>query len=255
MTNPNRFHQERDFLLWLAQTAHQPKPRNQPKPILPTNYAAVYTSPTNNKMPMWGPCLIWRHNLNPGGYGTTTSQNGRTVLAHRAAYEISRGSIPPNTHIAHLCNRRSCVQPSHLYAATPQENTDDKKTKTTFFSLNPTTFEKLNRLSAECARHVWPEPPHTQTSLSPQPPHECKFTVPYTPGFPVGYVHSHPHEGFLCEVCYLPPPETSMRQFILESISHLDLQKTELQHRKQHLEAEQYFQNLHNPNDKSRHDL
>ena len=141
MNKPNRYRQERDFLLYLAKTAPARKPNNQLQPIHPSNYTAVYTPPTNNSAPMYGPCLIWRYGLNQGGYGVT-SQDGRQVLAHRVAYEISRGSIHPNTPILHMCNRRSCIQPAHLYAGTPQENADDIKAKTEHFFTTWSMFEK-----------------------------------------------------------------------------------------------------------------
>lgn len=239
MKKPNRYHQERDFLLYKARTASSPKPRNQHQPITPTNYAAVYTSPSNNSAPAYGPCLIWRHGLNHDGYGVT-SQDGRQVLAHRAAYEISRGSIPPNTPILHMCNRRSCIQPAHLYAGTPQDNADDIKAKTEYSTNMSISFmlsrlDKHSRLVEECAPYVWPEPPHTQLSHAPEPKHECHFTVPYTPDFPQWLLLSHPREGFLCETCYRPPPGTSMWWFLLETNGHLDHQKTEQQKRQQYL--------------------
>ena len=131
MKKPNPHRQERDYLLYLARTAKKPRGRSA-APITEADYAAVYTVPVNNKAPIHGPCLIWRRGLNTGGYGQT-SHNGRKVLAHRLAYEITRGSIPHNMHILHMCNRRSCIQPAHLYAGTPQENADDKKTNQNAF--------------------------------------------------------------------------------------------------------------------------
>ena len=240
MNKPNRYRRERDFLLYLAKTASSPKPINQLQPITPANYAAVYTPPTNNSAPMYGPCLIWRHGLNHDGYGVT-SQDGRQVLAHRAAYAISRGSIPPNAQILHMCNRRSCIQPAHLYAGTPQENADDKRAKTEQFFTTLSMFEKHNRLVKECAPYVWPEPTHTQLSHSPEPQHECHFTIPIESNRPIWLLRSHPHEGFVCETCFQPPPGTSMWWFIREMDGYADPQKTEQQNRQLHLDAERHF--------------
>lgn len=240
MNRPNRYRQERDFLLYLAKTAPARKPNNQLQPIHPTNYAAVYTPPTNNSAPMYGPCLIWRHGLNHGGYGVT-SKDGCQVLAHRAAYEFSRESISPNTPILHMCNRRSCIQPAHLYAGTPQENAEDRKSKTEHSFTTLSMFEKLTRLVKECVPHIWPEPPHTQLSHSPEPEHECRFTIPTGSRFPKWFVRSHPREGFVCETCFQPPPGTSMWWFIREMNCYADPQETEQQNRQRYLQLNRTF--------------
>ena len=240
MNNPNRYRQERDFLLYLAKTAPAQKPNRQPQPIHFANYTAVYTPPTNNSAPMYGPCLIWRHGLNHGGYGVT-SQDGRQVLAHRAAYEISRGSIPPSTPILHMCNRRSCIQPAHLYAGTPQENDDDQKAKTQHSLTTMSMFEKHNRLVKECVPHIWPEPPHTQLSYCSEPEHECRFTIPIESNRPKWLLRSHPHEGYVCETCFQPPAGTSLWWFLLEMNGQLDKQQTEQQNRQRYLELDRNF--------------
>lgn len=235
MNRPNRHRQERDFLLWLAKTAPARKQRSQPLPIHPSNYAAVYTPPTNNSAPMYGPCLIWRHGLSNDGYGVT-SQDGRQVLAHRVAYEVSRGSIPPNTPILHMCNRRSCIQPAHLYAGTPQENAEDRKAKTEHLFTTMSMLEKRNRQVKECAPRVWPELPHTQLSFRDQPEHECRFTIPIESNRPKWLLRSHPHEGFVCETCFQPPPETSMWWFLRELNGGIDRQEEERRNRQRYLE-------------------
>ena len=222
MNKPNRYRQERDFLLYLARTAPARKPRNQLQPIHPSNYAAVYTPPTNNSAPIYGPCLIWRHGLNQGGYGIT-SQDGRQVLAHRAAYEISRGSIPPNSPILHMCNRRSCIQPSHLYAGTQQENYDDRKAKTEGFYSTLSMFEKHSRLVKECVPHIWQEPPHTQLNHAPEPEHKCNFVI-------------SAGRTKLCEVCYKPMRGTSLWWFLREVGGDIDPRKEEQETRQRIIE-------------------
>ncbi|WP_420716357.1 HNH endonuclease signature motif containing protein [Streptomyces sp. H27-H1] len=44
------------------------------------------------------------------------------VLAHRAAYELERGSIPEGADLDHLCRIRSCVNPWHLEPVSEREN-------------------------------------------------------------------------------------------------------------------------------------
>lgn len=44
------------------------------------------------------------------------------ILAHRVAYELYKGKIPPGLTVDHLCFNRLCQKPQHLEAVTIQEN-------------------------------------------------------------------------------------------------------------------------------------
>lgn len=194
MNKPNRFRQERDFLLWLAQSNPTRRPRKQTHLIQPSNYAAVYTPAANNPIPYAGPCLIWRHSLSDGGYGKL--RRGRaTELSHRIAYEITRGEVPAGTRILHLCHRRSCIQPAHLYAGTPKDNQEDKEAR--FARHVPRLpihrpFQKYDSLLKDGMKHYWDEPSHSQPSFLP-PEHKCIYTIP------AGILE-------LCQICFKEKP-------------------------------------------------
>lgn len=66
-------------------------------------------------------CWIWTASTDPGGYGCF-QVDGRSVKAHRWAFEILVGPIPFGLHIDHLCRVRSCVNPDHLEPVTVAEN-------------------------------------------------------------------------------------------------------------------------------------
>ena len=70
--------------------------------------------------------MVWKYSLNHGGYGVLTI-DGRNELTHRVSFIQSKGPIPTDKQVNHLCDRPYCIQPSHLYAGTAQDNRDDSK--------------------------------------------------------------------------------------------------------------------------------
>ena len=67
-------------------------------------------------------CLIWLGPKLNGGYGRLYYRSRGTWWAHRVAYELVNGPIPPGLPLDHLCRNPSCVEPSHLEATTQREN-------------------------------------------------------------------------------------------------------------------------------------
>lgn len=70
-------------------------------------------------------CSEWIRYCLPFGHGQVGFR-GRTFLAHRVAYTLSIGSIPPNKHVRHLCDNPRCCNPCHLALGTDLDNSDDK---------------------------------------------------------------------------------------------------------------------------------
>jgi len=67
-------------------------------------------------------CWNWQANRNHKGYGQYKI-DGKTVKAHRFAFEVNRGKIPDGLQLDHLCRNRACVNPEHMEIVTSRENT------------------------------------------------------------------------------------------------------------------------------------
>lgn len=68
-----------------------------------------------------GDCWLWTGARQPNGYGRFKA-DGRTMMAHRFAYERARGPVPIGLELDHVCRTRHCVNPDHLEPVTPREN-------------------------------------------------------------------------------------------------------------------------------------
>ena len=55
------------------------------------------------------------------GYGSVT-YSGKVYHAHRVAYELAVGPVPPKHDLHHTCENRRCVNPDHLAVVTRSEH-------------------------------------------------------------------------------------------------------------------------------------
>lgn len=69
-----------------------------------------------------GDCLV----ANTRRYGDIFSDQGR-MSAHRAAYIAVNGPIPDGLMVRHKCDRKNCVEPTHLEVGTGAQNERDKR--------------------------------------------------------------------------------------------------------------------------------
>jgi hypothetical protein len=66
-------------------------------------------------------CLEWQGSTRGKGYGSIYA-DGHHQSAHRVAYELAKGAVPPECDLDHLCRNRRCVNPEHLEPVSRREN-------------------------------------------------------------------------------------------------------------------------------------
>ena len=180
--------QNRSALLNMIDAMPSYKRKGKSFPLSEQDYVG-FPLPRNLQASPHGDCLIWVASLNDDGYGVGTFPSGEK-LAHREAFLDSRGYAGEN--VLHLCHRPYCIQPSHLYAGSKQDNADDRRLRQT---NSPPPWDLFMRAADEvrkAAEFRWSCPKVQQLPMiSIDVSHDCEFIVPAG-------------TGKICSICSWP---------------------------------------------------
>ncbi|HET8627441.1 MAG TPA: HNH endonuclease [Thermomicrobiales bacterium] len=91
-------------------------------------YTPEFISRFESRVDRSGDCHIWIGVRHRQGYGEI-SCGGKMLRAHRVAWEIANGQIPPEMCVCHACDNPSCVRTDHLWLGTQRENMRDAAKK------------------------------------------------------------------------------------------------------------------------------
>lgn len=79
----------------------------------------------------WKGCWNWQGSTVSSGrgkYGQMKFEN-KNYLAHRLVLKFMDVEIPKDTQVLHICDNMLCVNPSHLFFGSHQDNMTDKAIK------------------------------------------------------------------------------------------------------------------------------
>lgn len=75
-------------------------------------------------------CWLWTGDRHEQGYGRIAIRGTRKpVYAHRLAYELEHGPIPPGKEALHSCDNPPCCRHDHIFLGDQKANNQDRDAK------------------------------------------------------------------------------------------------------------------------------
>lgn len=90
-------------------------------------------------------CHEWQAGLARGGYGKFALP-GKTVTAHRFAYQTFKEEIPDGLCVLHKCDNRLCVNVDHLFLGDISENVKDMDVKNRRGTRSQLTYDDVEKI-------------------------------------------------------------------------------------------------------------
>lgn len=97
-------------------------------------------------------CLLWASSLNHKGYGLFRNDEQRQVPVHQWVYDQFIGGRT-DEHVLHTCDVRNCVEKTHLFLGSNQDNIDDKVAKGRQYRPKGAAHH-MTHLSDDDVRHI-----------------------------------------------------------------------------------------------------
>lgn len=83
-------------------------------------------------------CWVFGGFAQPKGYALIRVGAATKQLVHRVSWYLHNGPIPDGMCVCHKCDNPPCVNPSHLFLGTRDDNNKDRARKGRSARLNPT---------------------------------------------------------------------------------------------------------------------
>jgi len=74
-------------------------------------------------------CWEWTGSRNEKGYGRFNAGGHSPIGAHRYAWQLAYGPVPPGRMVLHECDNPPCVNAAHLFLGTAADNMTDMVAK------------------------------------------------------------------------------------------------------------------------------
>lgn len=89
-------------------------------------------------------------------YSKTLKRKSINMHAHRVAWTLTHGEIPPGLSVLHHCDNMACVRPDHLFLGTQKDNVRDmvaKGRRPLIVSNSTLTADQIRAIRADPRRH------------------------------------------------------------------------------------------------------
>jgi hypothetical protein len=115
-------------------------------------------------------CWLWQGGKTVGGYGLFCPRAGHSIGAHRFAWQLAHGPIPPDLYVCHRCDRPACCNVTHLFLGTAEDNNHDtiRKGRASRHVPPPMpgTLHPQAKLNEEQVRSILSRPQETRAALA-----------------------------------------------------------------------------------------